>query len=55
MSNQPLVSVIVPAYNHAKFIGETIDSIMNQAYLNIMFLPSGGKVLEFVPKKRRYK
>lgn len=31
----PLVSVLIPSYNHAKYIGETIDSIINQTYKNI--------------------
>ena len=28
----PLVSVIIPSYNHALFVGETITSILNQSY-----------------------
>jgi len=31
----PLVSVIVPSYNHEKYIEETIESIVNQTYKNI--------------------
>ncbi|WP_297423397.1 glycosyltransferase family A protein [Clostridium sp.] len=31
----PLVSIIVPAYNHENYIGECIESIMNQTYENI--------------------
>lgn len=31
----PLVSVIVPSYNHAHFITECIESIVNQTYENI--------------------
>jgi glycosyltransferase involved in cell wall biosynthesis len=32
---RPLVSVIIPAYNSAKVIGEAIESILNQTYRNI--------------------
>lgn len=31
----PLVSVLVPSYNHEKYIVETIESIINQTYKNI--------------------
>lgn len=30
----PLVSIIVPAYNHAKYIQETINSLVGSTYLN---------------------
>lgn len=30
--NNPLVSVILPNYNHARFLGERIDSILAQTY-----------------------
>lgn len=35
MNNEPLVSVIVPAFNAAKTIAETISSALNQTYGNI--------------------
>ena len=35
MSNQPLVSVIIPAYNHEQYVQETIKSVINQTYKNI--------------------
>lgn len=31
---EPLVCVVIPVYNGEKFIGEAIDSIMNQTYSN---------------------
>mgnify|MGYP001220161347 CR=1 FL=1 len=30
----PIVSVVIPSYNHEKYISETIESILNQTYQN---------------------
>lgn len=38
MSSSPLVSVIVPSYNHDKYISECINSILNQSYKNIQLI-----------------
>lgn len=35
MSDTPLISVVIPAYNHEKYIQETIQSIINQTYKNL--------------------
>ena len=35
MRDQPLVSVIVPAYNHELFVCETLRSLMAQTYQNL--------------------
>ena len=32
---QPLVSIVIPAYNHENFIEESIASSLNQTYKNI--------------------
>lgn len=32
---QPLVSIVIPCYNHAQFVQETIQSIIDQDYENI--------------------
>lgn len=34
-NNTSLVSVIIPSYNHAKYVQETIKSVINQTYQNI--------------------
>ncbi len=34
MKDAPLVSVIMPTYNSAEFIGAAIQSVQNQKYLN---------------------
>jgi glycosyltransferase involved in cell wall biosynthesis len=33
-----MVSVIVPAYNHESYVGETLDSLLNQTYKNYEIL-----------------
>lgn len=38
LTNGPLVSVILPAYNHEKFVADAIESVLNQTYQNIEFL-----------------
>lgn len=59
----PLVSVLIPAYNHENYIQETIESIINQTYPNIelIILDDGSKdktwekITELKPKcKNRF-
>lgn len=34
LMNKPLISVIVPCYNHSQFIVEALESVLNQSYIN---------------------
>lgn len=38
MNNLPLVSVVIPSYNHEKYIKESIESVIKQTYKNIELL-----------------
>ncbi|SIR13097.1 Glycosyltransferase involved in cell wall bisynthesis [Rhizobium sp. RU33A] len=33
--DEPLVSVVIPSYNHLQYLGRAIDSVLNQTYKNI--------------------
>lgn len=35
MSIAPLVSIIIPCFNHGAFVSECVDSVLNQTYQNI--------------------
>lgn len=38
MNNPPLVSIVVPCYNHARYVKQCIESILAQTYPNIELL-----------------
>ena len=42
-SGQPLVSVIIPSYNHEKYVSQAIESVVSQTYrrLEIIVLDDG--------------
>lgn len=35
MSNEPFVSVVIPCYNHEKYVEQSLNSVFNQTYKNI--------------------
>ena len=35
ISRQPLVTIVMPCFNHERFVAEAIDSVLAQTYLNI--------------------
>jgi len=59
--NYPLVSIIVPCYNHEKYVNECISSIMNQTFKNfeLTVIDDGSKdqsfkVLKDLQKKYKF-
>lgn len=34
-NNEPLVSIVIPCYNHQQFVHDSIQSVINQSYKNI--------------------
>lgn len=38
VQNLPLVSVIIPSYNHKRFLQKTVESVMKQTYKNIQLI-----------------
>jgi glycosyltransferase involved in cell wall biosynthesis len=63
MKEQPLVSIIIPTYNRAHLIGETLDSVLAQTYTNweCIIVDDGSSdntdevVSEYVKKDPRFK
>ena len=38
VNKKPKVSVIMPCYNHEKYVAQSIESVLNQTYDNIEFI-----------------
>lgn len=52
----PLVSVIIPLYNQKEFVGEAIESILNQSYSNIeIIVVNDGSTDDPSPVLEKYK
>lgn len=52
---QPLVSILIPSYNHANYILETLDSILSQDYQNIeIVIIDDGSKDESVERIQKY-
>lgn len=46
MKSKPLVSIILPSYNHGKYIGEAIESVLKQDFGDFEFLISDDASLD---------
>lgn len=55
MSNAPLVSIVIPAYNHAGYLAEAIDSVLAQDYPNVeLIVLDDGSTDETAEVLKRY-
>jgi alpha-1,3-rhamnosyltransferase len=62
MQNGPLVSVIIPAYNHEMYIEEALQSVINQTYKNIQLIVindgstdgTGAVIVNFIKKNDKF-
>lgn len=62
MKHNPLVSVIIPAYNHEMYIEEAIQSVINQTYKNIELIVindgstdgTGSIITNFIEKNNNF-
>jgi alpha-1,3-rhamnosyltransferase len=62
MKNSPLVSVIIPAYNHELYIEEALQSVINQTYKNIQLVVindgsidgTHSKITNFIEKNNNF-
>ena len=56
--NTPLVSIIIPNYNHAQYLEKRIDTVLNQTYQNIEVIilddQSTDNSLEVIKKYRNH-
>ena len=50
MNEKPLVTVIVPAYNHEKYVVECLDSIYNQTYKDFQWIVVDDMSKDSTPK-----
>lgn len=54
-TNAPRIAMVTPSYNHAQYLGATIDSIISQSYPNLYYhVQDGGSIDGTIDVLKRY-
>ncbi len=44
MTEAPLISITIPCYNYAQYVGKAISSVLEQSYVNLELFVGGQRL-----------